>query len=133
MSDLLLDTHALIWYLEKSPRLSGAAREAIKSAVHGGQVLYVSPISIAEILYLDEKGRLPTGTLAKVRAEMTRPDSSVAEAPFVAAMVDAMSRIPRDLVPDLPDRMIAGTALHLNVPLVTADGRLRNASLNTVW
>ena len=133
MSDLVLDTHALIWYLEKSPRLTEPARTAIKSCLAAGRVIYISSVSLAEILYLDEKGRLPVGTLKKVLAEMSRLDSGLVEAPFVADMVEAMSRIPRDVVPDLPDRMIAGTALHLGLPLVTADHRIRAASLLTIW
>jgi len=133
MSDLVLDTHALIWYLEKSSKLSHAAKVAIKATLAGGAVLYVSAVSLAEILYLDEKGRLPAGTLTKVLAEMNRSDSALAEAPFVAGMVEAMARIPRDVVPDLPDRMIAGTALHLGLPLVTADSQIRAASITTIW
>lgn len=41
MSDLVLDTHALIWYLEKSPKLTGPASTAIKSSLGAGRVLYV--------------------------------------------------------------------------------------------
>ncbi|MDB5301539.1 MAG: Ribonuclease VapC, partial [Phycisphaerales bacterium] len=52
MSALVLDTHALIWYLEKSPRLSGAAHAAIKAAVGSGDLLHISAISLAEIIYL---------------------------------------------------------------------------------
>lgn len=133
MSALVLDTHALIWYLEKSPALSDVARAAIKSCVMAGSALYVSAVSLAEILYLDEKGRLPTGTLLKVLAEMKRPDSGLVEASFGVAIVEAMSRVPRNVVPDLPDRMIAATALHLGLPLVTADHQIRAASLATVW
>jgi predicted nucleic acid-binding protein len=90
-------------------------------------------VSLAEILYLDEKGRLPAGTFGKVLAEIRRPDSGLAEAPFVMAMVEAMARVPRNVVPDLPDRMTAATALHLGVPVVTADHQIRAASLATIW
>lgn len=86
-----------------------------------------------EILYLDEKGRLPTATLKKVLAEIYRSGSGLAEAPFVAGMVEAMTQIPRDAVPDLPDRMIAATALHLGLPLVTADHRIHAAGLPAIW
>jgi PIN domain nuclease of toxin-antitoxin system len=133
MTDLVLDTHALVWYLEKSSRLTEPARAAIKSALEAGHILYVSSVSLAEILYIEEKGRLALGTLAKVLSELRHSDGSLAEAPFAAAIVDVMSRLPREDVPDLPDRMIAATALHLGLPLVTADHQIRAANVATIW
>lgn len=133
MSHLVLDTHVLIWYLAKYPKLTDPAKSAIKSTLQSGQMLYVSAISLAEILYLDEKGRLPGGTFSKVMAELKRPDSGLAEAPFVAGMVETMANIPRESVPDLPDRIIAATAWHLGLPLITADYRIRATNLTTIW
>jgi predicted nucleic acid-binding protein len=48
-------------------------------------------------------------------------------------MVDAMARVPRDQVPDLPDRIIAATALHLGVPLVTRDRQITASGIATIW
>ena len=48
-------------------------------------------------------------------------------------MVEAMARVPRAVVPDLPDRMIAATALYMGLPLVIADHRIRAAGQPTVW
>lgn len=133
MSSVLLDTHALIWYLEKSPRLGASARSAIKACIQGGDALYVSAVTLAEILYLDEKGRLAAGTFRRVMDEVTAPDTSLLGAPFTAAIADRMREIPRDRVPDFPDRMIAATALHLGVPFVTADERVHATDLPTIW
>ncbi|HWE95701.1 MAG TPA: PIN domain-containing protein [Tepidisphaeraceae bacterium] len=133
MSALVLDTHALIWYLEKSPRLSGAAHAAIKAAVGSGALLHVSAISLAEIVYLEEKGRIAAGTFLRVVGEIGRSGSALAEVAFNSIIAEAMTRIPRDIVPDLPDRILAETALHLGVPLVTADLRIRSANLPTIW
>ncbi|HLA78333.1 MAG TPA: hypothetical protein VJU18_12195 [Vicinamibacteria bacterium] len=41
--------------------------------------------------------------------------------------------IPRESVPDMPDRIIAATALQVGVPLVTRDGRIRASGLDVVW
>ena len=59
MARLVADTHALIWYLEASPRLSSSANAAIKAAFQAGEAVLVPTVSLVEIAYLVEKGRLP--------------------------------------------------------------------------
>ena len=44
-----------------------------------------------------------------------------------------VARIPRSQVPELPDRIIAATALHLDVPLVTRDHTIQGAPVQTIW
>ena len=51
------DTHAALWYLLKHPRLSVMARDFMDEAARAGHGIAVSPISMAEILYLTEKNR----------------------------------------------------------------------------
>ena len=53
------DTHAALWYLLKNPLLSAAARLFIDAAAEAGNDILLSPISLAEIVYLTEKNRLP--------------------------------------------------------------------------
>lgn len=40
---------------------------------------------------------------------------------------------PSEEVPDLPDRVIAATALALNLPLISRDGKIKASRLTTVW
>jgi predicted nucleic acid-binding protein len=49
------------------------------------------------------------------------------------AQARGLRDIPRDIVADIPDRIIAATALHLGVPLVTRDRRLQGAGIQTIW
>jgi len=57
----------------------------------------------------------------------------IEEAPFTADIVDAMRQIPRDAVPDLPDRIVAATAAYFGVPVISRDGRIRASNVSTVW
>ena len=41
--------------------------------------------------------------------------------------------IPRKKVPDPWDRLIAATAMHLNLPLISRDPALRNIGIEIVW
>lgn len=45
-----------------------------------------------------------------------------------------MIEIPRATVPDMPDRIIAATALHLDLPLITSDTDIRKlTNIEVVW
>ena len=49
------------------------------------------------------------------------------------AVARAVSGVPRDTVPDMPDRIIAATAVHLDLPLVSRDGRIRMTGIEVIW
>jgi PIN domain nuclease of toxin-antitoxin system len=51
---LLLDTHALLWWLADDPRLSSGARQAIQAAV----VIFVSAATVWEIAIKQSSGKL---------------------------------------------------------------------------
>ena len=127
----IADTHTLVWALFGDKRLSPAARTAL--TVSGENKVGASAISLAEIVYLEEKRRLPDGTFARVVAALADPAGSLEEIPVDAAVVQAMARIPRSSIPDLPDRIIAATASQLGVPVVSRDGKIRDSQITTIW
>jgi PIN domain nuclease of toxin-antitoxin system len=129
----VLDTHTVLWYLENSKELSAIARATIEEAIRDARDIRVSAISIIETVYLVERRRLPQTALERLRSALGDPNSGLLIAPVNAGVADAIPNIPRDVVPDMPDRIIAATALHLNLPLVTRDRRLQAAGLKTIW
>jgi predicted nucleic acid-binding protein len=44
-----------------------------------------------------------------------------------------MIGVARGEVPDLPDHMIAATALYLGVPVVSRDRKIRYSAVTTIW
>lgn len=52
------DTHTIIWYLFADGRLSTRAKEMIEAAAEQNQTIAVSSISVVEMVYLEERGRL---------------------------------------------------------------------------
>jgi PIN domain nuclease of toxin-antitoxin system len=68
MPALLLDTHAVVWYLGDDERLSSKALDAIENAVQEAAGIYISAITLVEITYLVEKGRLPEAAMQRLAA-----------------------------------------------------------------
>lgn len=64
---------------------------------------------------------------------LSNTDSIVTLMPLTLAVATATGRIARIEIPEMPDRIIAATALVLGVPLVTADHRIRAAAVPTIW
>jgi PIN domain nuclease of toxin-antitoxin system len=127
------DTHTALWYLLKNPRLSVTARQFMDDAAAAGDDIVLSPISLAEIVYLVEKNRLPASAYHELKNALADPDCVMEEAPFTVEIVDAMRQVPRADVPDMPDRIVAATGVYLGVPVISCDGRIRSSNVHTVW
>jgi PIN domain nuclease of toxin-antitoxin system len=82
------DTHTALWYLLKNPRLSATARRFMDNAAGAGYDIVLSPISLAEIVYLVEKGRLPASAYDELREALNDPDFVLEEAPFTGEVVE---------------------------------------------
>ena len=127
------DTHAALWYLLKNPRLSATARQFMDDAAASGLDIVLSPISLAEIVYLVEKNRLPASAYHDLKNALADPDYVIEEAPFTVEIVDAMRLVTRSDIPDMPDRIVAATGVYFGVPVISRDGRIRSSNVHTVW
>jgi PIN domain nuclease of toxin-antitoxin system len=118
------DTHALIWYLFGDPRLSTTARATIEGAASSGDQVAVSSISLAEVVYLCEKGRIDPTALDQILA-LIDGGGLLVESAVDRAIVSTMRTVDRAIVPEMPDRIIVATALHLGIPLINRDMKIR--------
>jgi len=82
---------------------------------------------------LVERGRIPLSALLELENELKRLESSMRVAAVDAEVAEAVYKIPRQSVPDMPDRIIAATALCRNLPLLTRDARIQSTGIKTVW
>ena len=78
------DTHAALWYVFGDPRLSQPARAAFDQASNTRHKIAVSVISMAEIVYLMEKGRLVASAYADLKAALRDPEHVLEQAPVHA-------------------------------------------------
>jgi PIN domain nuclease of toxin-antitoxin system len=113
---LLLDTHALLWWLADDPRLGKAARSALADPDNAA---WVSSVSIWEARIKERLGklRLPPSFADAVAA------SGFVELPFTVAHAHAVEHLP-DHHRDPFDRALIAQAGAESLTLVTADARI---------
>ncbi|MGI8743074.1 MAG: type II toxin-antitoxin system VapC family toxin [Bryobacteraceae bacterium] len=133
MSGLVADTHAVLWYLSADPRLSPQAKKAMERSAGEGEPIFVPTICVVEATYLTEKNRIQAQAFAQLEQAVRNPGSAFQLAPLTVEIAFLLREIPRKSVPDLPDRVIAATALSLGLPLVTHDGKIRASGIETIW
>lgn len=133
MPNYVTDTHGLVWYLTSDQRL-GREAEVIFAACERGEVLiFVPTISIVEIVYLQEKRKIPENLHAQFGRVLNSDRFGLRLADLTREVAAALAQIPRAAVPDMPDRIIAATALHLGVPLIRRDHRIQLSAVETLW
>lgn len=79
-SSLVVDSHAFIWYVQASPRLSDKARQAMDEATSADVPLMISAATLVELVYLVEKGR-PAGDLRQSASPARRPGNHLVSVP----------------------------------------------------
>ncbi|MGV3625276.1 MAG: type II toxin-antitoxin system VapC family toxin [Archangium sp.] len=127
---VLLDTHALLWLVDGSKALSRAAARAIERASR----LLIADITLREIAWLHEHGRVELDS--EPEDWLTRVIScfDLEVVPISPAIAQRSTRIAQQFHGDPADQLIAATAIELDIPLVTADTKLRKSNaLRTVW
>lgn len=109
---LLLDTHFLLWIVRRSRRL--AAFPWLERYRPWG----VSPLSLLEVQFLGESGRLPVRGSEFMAAVMTDPRFTVDDVPLVNLVRHAL---PLDWTRDPFDRLLAAHSAARRVPLCSID------------
>jgi PIN domain nuclease of toxin-antitoxin system len=129
----VLDTHAAVWYLLDAKSLSQAVFSLIDGATASGRPTYISAVTLVEVVYLVERRRIAADAFEKFVAELKQEEPAFTVVPLDTEVASVLRRIPRDVIPDMPDRIIAATALYLGLPLVTRDRRIQSAGITTIW
>ncbi len=126
MTPALLDTHALVWWVDAPRRLSTAQRRIIHKVSAAGQ-LWVSDITFWEVASLVERGRLRLGLALDDWLERATAEPLVQRcglSPAIAKELVSLT-ITRDWDP--ADRILVATARVLGAKLITSDSRIVDA------
>jgi PIN domain nuclease of toxin-antitoxin system len=127
---LLLDAHALIWWLGEDPRLSTPAREAIETSENA----LIGAGTLVEIAI--------KRSLGKLDIDEDWPEQAQADGFGVLAIswshASRLQNLPYPMLAGRPhrdpfDRLLAAQALAERTPIVTRDGALAAYGAATVW
>lgn len=133
MMEVLLDTCALFWAIDDPKKLSPNALAALQQVEAAGGHWYISEMTHIEFVMLWEKNRFPQAALEELR-RLVAVGTRLRKLPINEMVTDALSLVPRSLVPDLPDRVVTATAFAYDLPLVTSDSKIRTVpNLKLVW
>jgi len=128
-NQFVTDTMAIILRLEKR-KMSQNAKSLFQSTEAGETFIYIPSMVFAEILYLSEKNRIKA-SLDNVESYL-KQYPNFKEYPLSFSEFKNVAKI-KD-IPELHDRLIAGTALSLNLPLITNDPIIEASTfVKTIW
>jgi PIN domain nuclease of toxin-antitoxin system len=128
---ILLDTHALIWLARDPSKLSKAATDAIREALHSGG-LAISAMTLWELAWLATHGRF--NLKEPVDDFVDELTSRTAIHPITPKIAILANQLPATYSSDPCDRLIGATALAEGMDLVTKDRAIRNSGqIRTIW
>jgi PIN domain nuclease of toxin-antitoxin system len=125
---ILLDTHALLWWMNGNPRLSPAARARIENESD----VFVSAVSAVEIATKVRVGKLPEAARLAHRFRESVNEQGFTPLPISLEHGRLSGSLP-NAHRDPFDRILAAQSLIEGMPLVTNDARLMAFGVAVVW
>ena len=117
MEKYVIDTQALIKFLNGKKVINDKINEILKMADEGKNIIIIPSVVLFEIGYLHEKGKMPISI--KDIEDIVNNSINYIEEKLSMGIIKTAFEI-KD-IPELHDRLIAGTAKYLNLPLITND------------
>ena len=126
---LLLDTHAVLWWLEASPRLGSRAARCIGDR---GNQCWLSAVSVFELETKHRLGRLTLPVPLQLGWEATLAAEAWDILPIDLRHARQAARLP-GTHGDPFDRLLAAQAEIENLTLVTCDRAFATFGTHTLW
>ena len=133
MLNYIVDTHALIWFLEGNPRLGAQAKAVLENPA---SVFFVPLIVLAEATWLVEHGKTSIPTVEAL-LDAVDADPRVTILPLDRSVLEKTLSL--GMITEMHDRQIVATALLLaergeSIAMLTKDANIRDSGLvSVVW
>lgn len=129
----VLDTHALVWYLEGSSRLGSSAKTVMNDPA---SKMILPMIALAEAIDIVDKGRTKILSVTDLLND-TNSEKRIQIYPLTIAVLK--QSLSAGTVPEMHDKLIVSTALHLQsignkIALLTKDHAIiASALVPVLW
>ncbi len=127
--EYLADTVAIIRHFAKYGHIGREAKKILKKADIGENFIWISIVSIIEIMYLAERNKIPLN-LRETKKKIEELDNyGIIDLDFnIVEMADKIKGL------ELHDRLIVATAKYLGLSILTTDKEIRDSGLiNVIW
>jgi PIN domain nuclease of toxin-antitoxin system len=126
---LLLDTHALYWWMIEERRLSSKAR---KLMISRAAQIFVSPASAYELAYKHREGELPKAAPLIMNFDAELSEEGFSHLPISMEHGRRAGEL-ADEHGDPFDRILAAQSIVENIPIVTNDKKLAALGAKCLW
>ena len=117
MNKYVTDTQALVKFLNGKKVINATIDAIFKNTDQGKNIIVIPSVVIFEIGYLHEKRRIPI-SIEDIK-DILEDSINYVEEKLSIDIIESAFQITD--IPELHDRLIAGTARYLNLPLITND------------
>lgn len=117
MNKYVTDTQAIIKFLNGKHVISNKINTIFQNTDKGKNIILIPSIVLFEIAYLYEKSRIPISI--NDMATILKTSVNYMEEKLSIEIIKTSFEITD--IPELHDRMIAGTARYLDIPILTND------------
>lgn len=130
---ILLDTHAWIWWVDRSSSLSPKASQTLRN-VNEDRPALVSSISVWEFHMLIKRGRLTLKMDPGYWIRQCELSKKIRFVPVDNEIARISIYLPHEAPEDPADRMVMATAISLGAVLVSKDAKIRQCrGVQVVW
>ena len=116
MNEYVTDTQALVKFMQNKLVINKKYHQIYENAEVGKDIIIIPAIAVMEIMYLCERNRIPVSVFD---IERLLDSKNYRIEPLTLEILKTASRI-KD-IPELHDRLIAATAVYLDLPIITND------------
>jgi PIN domain nuclease of toxin-antitoxin system len=130
---VVTDTHALIWAIgDKRKRLGKRAKRLFDRADDRKGAIYIPAIALVELGEACRRGQVTLNVPFSDWARFVFESGKYHEAPLTTEIVCIAQRLYD--IPERGDRLIAATAVAMDLPLITRDPQIAEvAGIECIW